>query len=251
MTEWDDQLVILRLGLFHEADLWLRVLSRRQGLITVFAFGGAKSRHRFCGCLDKFNTLQCRIKAGRTGYLTLEEASLTTGPRLLRKDWRKMGIAANCIHFMEAMRIDADSAGQAFDLMEDLRETLENGSRVIRLFPLFFRLRLASLLGFAPDFDKCAICGHTGREERLFVPEEGQVFCPSCEARLDPRQKRHGLRLSSDPLARLGQIRTGLPSSWQEDDLSERDKRACGRAIDCFIRYHLGLAWENGTFRAV
>lgn len=251
MTEWDDQIVILRLGLFHEADLWLRAISRKQGLVTVFAFGGARSKHRFCGCLDKFNTLQCRIKGNRNGYLNLLEASLLEAPRVLRHDWRKMGVAANCMRFMEAMRIDSDSAQGSFLLVEDLRRSLENAQGSQNLTTFFFRLNLASLIGFEPDLDKCGLCGREERGEYTFIPEEGQIFCPSCVQRLEEGQRRHGLSVSPAALTRLAQVRRSLPTSWREDDLSEAEKKSCARLVDCFVRYHLGIAWENGAFRTV
>lgn len=251
MKEWNDQIIVLRLGLFHESDLWLRVLSRAEGLITLFAFGGAKSVHRFCGCLDKFNTLQCRIKASARGYLNLQEASLLKGPRFLRQDWRKMGIASNCIRFMEAMRIDADSSEGAFNLLEDLRENLENSKQLQRLTTFFFRLNLASLLGFAPDLDKCALCGADNEAHYFFIPQEGRSFCANCLSLLEDGLKRHGMHVSLPLLSRLSEVRFLPPSQWKEEDLSESEKRLCARLIDCFIRYHLGLGWENGTFRPV
>lgn len=251
MRDWNDQIIILRLGLFHEADMWLRVLSRDMGLLTLFAFGGAKSRRRFCGCLDKFNTLECRIRGGRNGYLSLEEASLLRAPRNLREDWRSMGIATNCILFMEAMRIDSDSSKSAFSLLEDLRASLEKGGQACRLMTFFFRLHLSSLLGFAPDLDTCGLCGNREAQEYFFVPEEGRIFCPRCVSSLDLGKIRHRIKIGKQALERLGYVRYALPSEWRDNDLSENDKRACSRLIDYFIRYHLGLGWENGRFCSI
>lgn len=251
MTEWDDRIIILRLGLFHEADVWLRALSRERGVLTLFAFGGAKSLRRFCGCLDKFNTLKCRIRAAGNGYLNLLETELVKAPARLRRDWRGMGVADNCIRFMEAMRVDQDSSKAAFSLLEDLRESLENWRGPRRLTTFFFRLNLASLLGFAPDLEKCASCGSSGEMSYLFVPEEGQIFCPRCQGRLEAVQRRHGIKASFSVLSRLSAIRFAPPREWRENDLEESEKRACARLVDCFIRFHLGIAWDNGNFRAV
>ena len=94
--EWADQAVVLRIGHFRESDLWLKLLCRGRGLLTLFAFGGSRSRRRFCGCLDVLNTLQCRVKtSGRENFLNLEEAVLLSGPQCLRGNWQRMGLAAN------------------------------------------------------------------------------------------------------------------------------------------------------------
>lgn len=251
MTEWNDRIIVLRLGLFHETDIWLRALSEDRGPLTLFAFGGAKSLRRFCGCLDKLNTLQCRVKAARGGYLNLQEAALLQGPGKLRSDWRGMGVADNCINFMEAMRIDSDSSKEAFALMEGLREFLAASKGPNRLTTFFFRLRLASMLGFAPDFEKCALCGAGAEPDYIFIPEEGRTFCSRCARELDAGQKRRGLRAALPVLARLSRARFAPPSEWRENDLAESEKRVCARLIDCFIRYHLGIGWERGSFRHV
>ncbi len=251
MTEWNDEIIILRLGLFHEADVWLRALSRSRGLITLFAFGGARSLHRFCGCLDKFNSLECRIKASRKGYLNLQEASLVKAPRSLRSNWKAMGIADNCISFMEALRIDSDSSNSAFSLLEGLRDLMEGLRNLPKLTTFFFRLNLASLLGFAPDLGQCAQCGSDREMNYVFIPDEGRIFCSHCSALLDAGYKRHGIHASLPVISRLNQVRFAMPSEWKEDDLSESEKRACSRLIDCFIRYHLGIGWYNGNFKPV
>ena len=88
--EWADQAVVLRIGHFRESDLWLKLLCRGRGLLTLFAFGGSRSRRRFCGCLDVLNTLQCRVKtSGRENFLNLEEAVLLSGPQCLRGNWQR------------------------------------------------------------------------------------------------------------------------------------------------------------------
>ena len=142
--EWTDQALVLRMGAFRESDLWLKLLCREHGLLTLFAFGG---RRRFCGCLDVLNSLQCRVRSSKDGrFLNLEEAALLQGPRLLRRNWQRMGLAANCLRFVEAMGVGEDAATEAFLLVEDLRAVLEAEKAPPVLLPLYFRLRLAGAL---------------------------------------------------------------------------------------------------------
>ena len=160
--EWTDQALVLRMGAFRESDLWLKLLCREHGLLTLFAFGGSRSRRRFCGCLDVLNSLQCRVRSSKDGrFLNLEEAALLQGPRLLRRNWQRMGLAANCLRFVEAMGVGEDAATEAFLLVEDLRAVLEAEKAPPVLLPLYFRLRLAGALGFAPNLGQCGRCGRT------------------------------------------------------------------------------------------
>ena len=74
--EWSDTALVLGVGRFRESDLWLRMLTRRHGIVSAFAFGGSRSRKRFCGCLDLFNELQISTKTTRNGmYLSLQEGA--------------------------------------------------------------------------------------------------------------------------------------------------------------------------------
>ena len=38
--EWSDTALVLGVGRFRESDLWLRMLTRRHGIVSAFAFGG-------------------------------------------------------------------------------------------------------------------------------------------------------------------------------------------------------------------
>lgn len=249
--EWNEQALVLRMGPFREADVWLRLLCRKRGMLTVFAFGGSRSRRRFCGCLDIWNILRCRIRSSRDGrFLNLEEATLESGPRRLRTDWRRMGLATNCLRFAEALGTGEDAAPEVFALLEDLRDTLDGGEALPSLLPLFFRLRLAGILGFAPGLGVCGRCGGALEEGGLFAVDEGMVLCPGCRA-ARREISRYGVVVPREGLDLLRSVQQEFPSRWPVAEPPAEVRRACARAIDGFVQYHLGLAWEGNHFRRV
>lgn len=249
--EWTDQALVLRMGAFRESDIWLKLLCREHGLLTLFAFGGSRSRRRFCGCLDVLNSLRCRVRSSKDGrFLNLEEAALVRGPRLLRHDWQRMGLAANCLRFVEAMGVSEDAAVETFRLVEDLRDVLEAEKAPPALLPLYFRLRLAGALGFAPNLGHCGRCGRRISEQALFVVDEGQLRCSSCRnSRFE--LERYGVEVPAEGLDLLRHVQQSFPSGWPEGELAPSVRRACARAIDGFVQYHLGLSWEGNYFRRV
>ena len=249
--EWADQGVILRIGHFRDNDLWLKLLFRTKGMVTAFAFGASRSRRRFCGCLDVFNTIQCRvITSGRGDFLNLQEATLLSGPQVLRKNWQRMGMATNCLRFLEAIGVSVENAGETFCLLEDVRQTMEGAASVSALFPLFFRLRVACMQGYAPGLENCYLCGAPPKvgEQSFFQVDEGQCVCAACR---DPSagRSRYQVLLPYGALTYLNAVAHASPSAWPPVPESGGDRRACVRAIDGFIQYHLGLVWENGYFR--
>ena len=246
MNEWNDEAVIVRMGKFREADVWIRMLCKNHGLQTVFAFGGLKSRRRFCGCLDLFNSLDCRVKiCGKGSYLNLTEAVLMGGPRLLRMDWKKMGIAANCLRFLQMLTINSDSSQECFTLLENLRFYLEQYKKPSPQFPFYFRLRLAVALGFGPELSTCGRCGSALRQTALFIGEEGRIFCNECARLLSSSWQRRGHWLNSSSLDFLRQVKLTLPQDWHDETLTYNERKCCARAIAAFTQYHL----ESGSGR--
>lgn len=271
--EWSDTALVLHVGRFRETDMWLRLLSRHRGIFNVFAFGGSRSRRRFCGCLDLLNTVNYRVKSSRNGeFLALQEGVLLRGPQRLRTDWSRLGMAMNCVRFLDALGVTRDGAPAAFALLESTLACLEQDQPPHSLFSLFFRLRLASDQGFAPALDVCAFCGCAVEgEDVTFLMDEGQIRCAHCarqgnglseDAGMGRSESRGGefwgngafryaVALPSAGLDALRTVQREEPSQWGGAQLSLPARRACARAIDGFVQYHLGIAWEEGRFRRV
>lgn len=250
--EWSDTAIVLRAGRFREADIWLRLLTRRHGLVSAFAFGGSHSRKRFCGCLDLFNELGIRTKTTRNGqYLALQESTLLNGPRRLRTDRNRFGMFMNCVRFMETLGIPPDSSNDVFSTLIEILSLLESAENVSQALPLLFRLRLASDLGYAPAFSVCSACGRQDPPGARFLISEGTLMCAACAARKDAHD---GICLSAASLELLRRVQTLAPLEWrfsgdQSGGQPPEDYRSCIRAIDGFIQYHLEIVWENGRFR--
>lgn len=246
--EWTDSGFVVARGLFRESDIWLRVLFAGHGLQTVFAFGGARSRRRFVGCLDVLNVLRCRVAASRTGpYLELCEATLEQGPHALRHSPALLGLAMNCLKFAEAAGVPPASSPRAFRLLAGTLAVLDASSRPPALFSHFFQLSLAGILGYAPDFAACGQCGAAVAHGASFLVEEGRILCPECAAGAPSR----GLALSAAALDVLRDVQQEYPASWPDGGLSPSDRRAVARAIASFVQFHLGLAWANGRYAHV
>lgn len=247
--EWTDTALVLHVGRFRETDMWLRLLSGRRGIFNVFAFGGSRSRRRFCGCLDLLNTVTCRVKSTRNGsYLALQEGLLLHGPQRLRTDWTRLGVAMNCVRFMDVLGVTRDGAPAAFALLEATLTCLEQESAPHSLFPLFFRWRLASDQGFAPSLHVCALCGGPV-EQGTFMVDEGQMACSRCEGRRTSNP--YVVPLPAAGLDLLRKVQQALPAVWHTTIMGVQERQACARAIDGFVQYHLGIAWEGGRFRRV
>ncbi len=229
------------------------MLTRRHGLVTAFAFGGSRSRRRFTGCLDSFNSIRASVESSRDGrFLNMREATLLAGPDRIRRDWRCQGLAANCARFLEALGVPPDSGEDCYVLMEDLFRLLEGEPGPRPFLPVFFRLRAASGQGYAPELDSCSRCGRDLRaaDRACFLPSAGSVCCAGCRAPGDA-----DLEVDGEALDILRRVKEKSPSEWNAGGRDAESRahamRQAARAVDAFIRYHIGLEWGDGRFKAV
>ena len=87
-------------------------------------------------------------------------------------------------------------------------------------------------------------------EDALFVVDEGQLRCSSCRSSRFELE-RYGVEIPAQGLDLLRHVQQSFPSGWPDGELPPPVRRACARAIDGFVQYHLGLAWEGNYFRRV
>ncbi len=280
MTQkWMDEAFVVGLGRFREVDMWVRLITRQKGALSVFAFGGAKSRRRFAGCLDLFNELRVSIAPSKRGqFAVLQESVLQTGTKKLREDPSRLGMMLNCVKFLDVMEIGADSSQGAFLLLQSMRGHFEQSAKIEPLWPMFFRMRAASAMGYALRLHECGVCGETIlHDTRLFHLREGYAVCRQC-----PMEAGMTLSITRRVADALMLVQRAKPEFWgyapksflSEGDFSEFfvketgetegivelstldtlselegfEKRLCVQLIDGFVQYHLGIMWDKGRF---
>jgi DNA repair protein RecO (recombination protein O) len=251
--EYSDRVVILRVGKFRETDLWVRFLSPSRGILSAFAFGGTRSRRRFTGCLDLFNDVLLQLKSTRGGqYLALQEGVLMKGPARLRRDWRRLGLAMNCLKFLEAFGVGQDGAGAAHTLFCGTLTLLEESERLPEQLPFWFRARLAFEQGYALDCVHCASCGAILSEQAhcFFAVTDARFYCPCCA----PRHTGGTFFLRRETLDALAYVQENPPSLWPAGPpacLGFAERKESVRMIDAFIQRHVGLSWSSNKFSRV
>ena len=248
--EWLDNAIILELGSFRESDVWVKLLTSQHGVISAFAFGGHRSRRRFCGCLGILNEIQVRVQTSRNGrFLNLQEASLINGPIQLRTNKNRFGAFINCIRFLEVVGVSSDAAPPVYTLMKELFYFFEKNTQPYEIIPILFRLRIASEQGYAPIFSNCAKCGRLINNKGFFGISDGIIVCSICINYI-----QSPIAIGYESLELLKRVQLASPYDWK---LSENTKSAaaqkyeCTEIINAFVEYHLGITWSKGRFLKV
>lgn len=248
--EFTERSLILKVGRFREIDLWVRLATPSRGVLTAFAFGGSKSRRRFLGCLDPLNQVLFRFKKSPRGdYLYLMEGTLVSGHPHLRTNQRTLGRAANCLKFFESVYEGPDNAREGYELLSDALALLDAGAETSALFPVLFRAKVAFLQGYGPGLTTCPRCGKDLRNSvaPLFMVEEGQVVCSEHAGGFGRR-----VPLGEEAIRVLRAVQNAAsPENWAALEPSPVARRQVYDAVEGMVRYHLGLAWEDGRFQRI
>ncbi|WP_027722667.1 DNA repair protein RecO [Maridesulfovibrio zosterae] len=245
--ELNERVVILKTGRFKENDLWVKFLSSSRGVQNAFAFGGSRSRRRFGGCLEPFSQVLFKTGTNKTGtYQVLQEGSLVKAYPGIRSDLRKIGLAANCLKFVESAIIGSENSRRVFELLIETLDVIEDFDPD-DFFPLFFRAKVAFEQGYSPDFTICSQCGKPLFSSRpvVFDIEKGRISCVDCA------DVRKGESVSVGTIRTLAWIQDTGPSNWASLTVPVEIRQECFSIMDRFMAYHLGLVWEGNSYRKV
>lgn len=254
--EWTGEGLILKVGRFREIDCWVRFFSPNHGLVTAVAFGGAKSRRRFCGCLDALNSVLFKVRFfPAKGRHVLEEATLLRGFSRLRHDSSRAGLAANCLQFVQALRISSEEAPAIHGLLLETLDVLDQAEDVPPVFAQLFRAKLCFTQGYAPELNTCAVCGRgmaesqvagmADRPEMTLAMETGGIYCSHC-----PPGSGRQLRIGPETRSILINLSSSGPREWATLPISPSTRGELFQMVDGYVRRHLGLRWRNGRFVA-
>jgi DNA repair protein RecO (recombination protein O) len=244
--EFSEKVIVLKIGVFREADCWVRFMSPSRGVMTGFAFGGKRSRRRFAGCLDPLSQVLFHARTGRKGdYLCLEEGTLCNRFAGLKKDLKKLGMVSNCLRFFEAVHAGTEGIGSAHDLLLETLLAVDGSEEISDFFPLLFRAKLTFSQGYAPNLSWCAGCGTplAGRERIFFQVQDGTAHCRRC-------RPGSGWSVTLDPGASAFLTRLALaePDDWVHWAPSGDIREGCSRFVDAFVQCHLDLVCEGNRF---
>jgi len=234
---FSEKVLVLRTGRFKEHDLWVRFLSPTRGVQTGFAFGGCRSRRRFCGCLDSLNLVLFTIgySSGKR-YLTLQEGTLVSGFQELKNQRNKLGMAVNCLRFVQKICPEGDDSSRIYPLILDVLEVMENHPDIPIFFPLLFKARAAFIHGYEPVLAECTVCGLDAENMQMafFSISDGRVFCPDCI-----RERKGTIMTGRESLLFLDRLRTAGPWEWLGWSPEPEVLLDCFRVIDAYVQYHL------------
>jgi len=216
-------------GIDHgDADRVVHLLGET-GRLEVFAPGARRSRRRFAGVFEPFQTIEIELhRSPRRGALRTATSARVSKPRLgVRTGLDRIALASYGVEL--ARRVAPE--GGVFDGLARLTELLDflDGAPAEPCVRRAFEVRLLASLGYHPALDACVACGRREPPFRLDF-EGGGVHCPEHAARGDrigPGTQAWLRRILADP--------EFSPRGPHDAEDARRAAKTAGPAVDRFF----------------
>lgn len=176
--------LLLRRVEHGESDLVVSLFTKDLGKLSALARGARKSRKRFGGALEPFQTLRVQLDEPLAGELfTLREATIEK-PRLsLTANLDAMDAAGRALGWVRSGAPLRTKEPGVWDAVTTLLDRLDD-NRVAspRLALAEQGLRLLSAFGWGLDLERCVRCGRPCEAGRsaMIDPARGGLVCRQC-----------------------------------------------------------------------
>ena len=184
MATYNDEGVVLRTQRLGEADRIITILTRRHGKLRGVAKGVRRTSSKFGARLEPFAHVDLQIREGRSLDIFTSVVSRDLFGKDFLDDYARYTAAEVMVEIADKLvSEEGEPALQQYLLLvgglRALGEGTTDGARPASMILDSYILRAASLAGYAPQLDSCAICGAPG-PHGYWHPASGGMVCARC-----------------------------------------------------------------------
>ena len=231
--------IVLRSLDYGETSQIVTLFTREKGRVAVMAKGARLPKSRFGSSLQPMSYAQVVLYYKPTrGLQTLTESThVHLFPRIGR-DLEKLSTGLRLTELVYALLHEEEANPLVFNLLLDtLRRLNEADVRVANLL-LYFQLRLAAALGFAPAIDRTSVEA-LSEEGGLLALDQGAILSAHAAA------QRAGLRASRTALRAFAILARADPATITRMRLAPNAYAEVETLIEAYLRYHVQDAYPS------
>lgn len=160
-----------------EADRIITLITPDKGKLKVVARGVRRMKSKLAGHLELFSHVELQVAVGKS-------LDVITGAKLLEApiqlDYDQLGLAYLYAEMLDKLLDEDDQPQDSYVLTQMVLEDLvQRGAS--SLGELYFKLRLAAILGHQPGLISCVRCGASGPDySYFFEPSLGGIVDEAC-----------------------------------------------------------------------
>lgn len=172
-----DEIIILRVSDWQQADKYVLAFGREQGKIRFIAYGARYPKNMAGRLLQPFAHLRAEVRLGQRvdkllGCDLVKSSDIT--------DMKQMAYASVMTELAALLTEDHESVPELYRLLSDcLSALLERNPRLVMLT---FAVQLLGLTGLAPQMRSCVICSGPLGEDVRFSSLHGGAVCSACHS---------------------------------------------------------------------
>ena len=225
--------LILREVRYKEADRILTLLTSSSGLITAKAQGALRQKSRLAASTQQL-TYSDTVLFENRGYMTVKEATVKEDFAGLREDFLNYSLGCYFAECIEALLPENTPEQSVMQLALNSLFALSHNLHSPEKIKAVFELRLMSILGYAPNLDRCCVCGKAEPDSPVLCYETGHVCCREC------RNASSGLTdyLCAASLEAMRYIINCPPKQILSFDIDDDSLSRLGRACEHYLLSH-------------
>ncbi|MCG6909134.1 MAG: DNA repair protein RecO [Deltaproteobacteria bacterium] len=240
MTPYTTPAILIRRVDYGDYDLILTFLTRNRGKISLIAKSAKRSKKRFGGLLELFNSLDIVVSRRRgRGLAVIQEASLIQPLFNIAADIRKTAYASYWAELVNLWLEEERQQKDVYDLLAYVLTELDAGTISGEVLSILFQMRFLDMSGLCPNLSNCCTCRieiDAAPHNRMNVDlSKGGVVCERCAP-----YGRESHFLSKGTIKQLQWIGNGDLHKAARIRFSDQALKEGLHFLESFVPYHLG-----------
>ncbi len=236
--------IVLRAMNYRETSQIVTLFTREKGKMAVLAKGARLLKSRFGSSLQPMSYTQVVFYHKPTrGLQTLSESAHVQPFHRISRDLEKISIGFRIVELVYALMEEEQQHPQVFNLLVEILGRLDEADvHAINLLP-YFQMRLATVLGFAPDIDRERV-EHLPDEGGVLTLDTGAILLPDAT----PRAARRAARTALRAFAILARADLDTVMRMRLDADTRREVNAL---VEDFLHYHVEDAYPSRSDKII
>lgn len=234
--------IVLRTIDYSETSRIVTLFTREMGKTGVMAKGARAARSRFGATLEPMTRISTviHVRPGRDLQI-LSEASHVDHHPTLRSDMSRVEVGIRMIELVNALLPDREANLPVFSLLAGCLTALDQApGRTGNVWP-FFQLRLATLLGFGPSFNR--------EDVQQLEGEHGFLDLHSGSISLDMKEGWTPVRASRTALRAFAIMARAELSDVLRMELSMAEASDVGGLVRSYVQHHVEESYPTRSAR--
>lgn len=242
--------VVLKSMKYRDTSKVVTFYTKEYGKIKGIAKGARTAKNKYGSSLEPM-TKACLVlykKEHRDLHL-ISQCDAIDSFRHLSEDLDRLSMALAVLELVNQVTHDEERKPVLYNLLVEILSALDCSTKNYANYLQAFRLRLAAIYGYAPNFDQCGTCGKpiaTEKDEKRFEFQiaRGAIVCNRCLSRQSVQRNRTGqffgnASLSVQGLQVFRRLFNALTSSLGNIEYDARTGNEIDTILRLYMRYHL------------